>query len=289
MGDRILITGIGGPAGKSAVSYFREKGLSITGTDVREVDVRVDTFYIMPFATDPSFDEALLGIIKKERPKLFIPTVTEELVKVAKLKQEIEKLGCALYISPPGAVEIANDKLRTALFMKDKGIPVPLTFDGESPRELILRELGLPLLAKPSFGRGGRGVVVHRETDAVYRDDREGIIFQEFIPGEEFDINLFVDKGGEVLASVALRKTLFKDGIVGNALGVERVIKEDIVGLCKSAAMLLGMEGPLDFDIRLREDGTPALLEINARLGGNVLSAVEVLDCLLNSWKRRVV
>jgi len=47
------------------------------------------------------------------------------------------------------------------------------------------------------------------------------------------------------------------------------------------------MEGPLDFDIRFRKDGTPVLLEINARVGGNVLYAREVLDSLIISWEKR--
>ncbi|MBI5587557.1 MAG: ATP-grasp domain-containing protein [Deltaproteobacteria bacterium] len=288
MGNQILITGIGGPAGKSALTYFKGKGATITGTDVREVDLKADTFHIVPMATGPAYQPALLDIIKKERPSLFIPTVTEELSAVARLKGEIEGLGCLVYISPPEAVDIANDKFRTAEFMKKNGISVPVTFNGKSPRELVIKELGLPLLAKPNFGRGGRGVVVYRSAEEVYSEKREGLIFQEFVPGDEFDVNLFIDKGGEPKAAVALKKTILKEGIVGNALGVERVKKDDIIEICKRASRLLGLEGPLDFDIRLRNNGEPALLEINARLGGNSLFAEEVLDGLMNSWKRRI-
>jgi carbamoyl-phosphate synthase large subunit len=288
MGNEVLITGIGGPAGKSALTYFRGKGATVTGTDVREVDIKADTFHLVPMATDPAFVPALLGVIKEERPSLFVPTVTEELSIVARLKDEIEGLGCLVYVSPPESVDIANDKFRTAEFMKRHGIPVPTTFDGKSPRELVIRELGLPFLAKPNFSRGGRGVVVYRSAEEVHAEKRDGLIFQEFAPGDEFDVNLFIDKGGELKAAVVLKKTLLKEGIVGNALGVERVEKDDILKLCARAAGLLGLEGPLDMDIRMRKDGGPALLEINARLGGNSLFAREVLDGLMNSWKRRI-
>ncbi len=287
MRNKVLITGVGGPAGKSALAYFKGNGVSVIGTDVREVEVVPDTFHLVPMAADPAFVPALLGIIKDERPSLFVPTVTEELSTVARLKDEIEGLGCLVYISPPEAVDIANDKLRTAGFMKSHGIPVPVTFDGSSPRDLVIRELGLPFLAKPNFSRGGRGVVVYRSSEEVYADKREGLVLQEFAPGDEYDVNLFMDMGGELKAAVVLRKTLMKEGIVGNALGVERVEKDDIIELCAKAAGLLGLVGPLDFDIRMKKDGTPALLEINARLGGNSLSAAEVLDSLMNSWKRR--
>ncbi|MBI5048291.1 MAG: ATP-grasp domain-containing protein [Deltaproteobacteria bacterium] len=281
--NKILITGIGGPAGKSAATYFTEKGFFVIGTDVREVNLKVDAFYLVPLAVEPSFSRALVNIIAKERPCLFIPTVTEELPTVSGLKKQIEQYNCALFISPPEAVEIANNKLKTALFMEKNNIPIPTTFDGSTPRGRIIKELGLPLLAKPCFGRGGRGVTLYKSAEEVCNEKRQGLIFQEFISGEEFDVNLFMDKQGKVLAAVALKKTVLKHGLVGNALEVERVLRDDVIELSKKAAKLLEMEGPLDFDIRLRKDGTPVLLEINARLGGNVLYAREVLDCLMSS------
>lgn len=285
MSESILITGIGGPAGKSALTYFSSKGFSIIGTDIREVEIKADRFHLVPQAIDPSYIEVILKLIKKEKPSLFIPTVTEELFAVSKIKKEVEALGCAMYISPSRSVEIANDKLKTALFMRDHGVPVPVTFDESAPREFIMRELGLPLLAKPTFGRGGRGVVVYNTPEEVAAEKRGGIIFQEFIPGEEYDVNLFRDKGGKVTASVALRKTAMKEGNVGNAVTVERADNRAAIEVSVRAAELLDLEGPLDFDIRFRENGTPALLEINARLGGNSLSATEVLDSFLGSFK----
>ena len=38
-------------------------------------------------------------------------------------------------------------------------------------------------------------------------------------------------------------------------------------------------------DIRLGSDGSPAVLEVNARIGANVLSAREVLDALDDAWR----
>ncbi|MBI2411850.1 MAG: ATP-grasp domain-containing protein [Deltaproteobacteria bacterium] len=286
MGYRVLVTGIGGPAGRSAARYFGGRGAFVIGTDVREVGEKADEFLLLPLASSPEFPEALLDLIRETRPVLFVPTVTEELLAVARLKPDIESLGCAVFISSYKAVEIANDKFKTAVVMGEGGVPVPRTIDGSSPREAVIRELGLPLLSKPVFGRGGRGVKVYHTADEVMKEDRSGIIFQEFIPGEEFDINLFMDKGGKETAAVALKKTALKEGIVGNAAGVERASKADAVDVARRASRLLALEGPLDFDIRFRKDGSPALLEINARLGGNSLSAVEVLDALSTAFEK---
>ncbi len=284
MDNHILITGIGGPAGRSAVTYFREKGFPVIGTDIREVETPVESFYIIPPAGAPSFSTDLIDIIKKERPSLLITTVTEELPVVARLKKIIEGYGCIIFISPPSAIDIANDKLKTAMVMAGHSVPVPISFDECTPRESIIREFGFPLLSKPRFGRGERGVALYWKPAELLAETRTGLVFQEFIPGEEFDVNLFIDKEGDPLSAVVLKKTRLKDGVVGNSLAVERVKREDIEQLGIKIALILRLEGPVDMDIRLREDGTPVLLEINARLGGNVLSSKEVLDSLFIAW-----
>jgi biotin carboxylase len=111
------------------------------------------------------------------------------------------------------------------------------------------------------------------------------VVWQEFLPGEEYDVNLFLERDQRASAAVVLRKTGLKDGIVGNALGVERAERPDVGALAVAAARALGLEGPLDLDVRCRADGAPAVLEANARLGANVLSAREVLDALDDAFR----
>ncbi len=285
MYNNVLVTGIGGPAGKSAAAYFQRNGFSVIGTDIKDVDTLARKFYKIPAADDLAFSSVLLDIIMKENISLLVPTVSEELLIIAKLRRFIEECGCAVSISPVHAVDIANDKLKTALFMAEHDIPVPMFFHAKAPKEQILEKLGLPMLSKPYIGRGGRGVKIYKTEAELYSETREDIIYQEFIPGEEFDLNLFLDRKNTIASGVALKKTILKEEITGNAIAVERTDREDIISLGIKAALLLEMEGPLDMDIRLREDGTPVLLEINARIGGNVLSATEILDSLVKSWR----
>lgn len=285
MHNLILITGIGGPAGKSAISYLQKSGFRIIGTDMMDVENPATTFYKIPAAGDPSFSRSLLNIIKNESPSLLIPTVTEELPIVSRLKDIIEDYGCTVFISNYNAVKVANDKMLTAQFMSDHGIPAPKSLNGNTPQDHILKELGIPMLSKPRIGRGGRGVRLYHAPEEFYKETRGDLVYQEFIPGEEFDLNLFLDKKGKVLSGVVLKKIILKNGIIGNAVAVERVERDDIMRLGIKIANLLEMEGPLDMDIRLRKDRTPVLLEINARVGGNVLSAPEILDSLIKAWE----
>jgi D-alanine-D-alanine ligase-like ATP-grasp enzyme len=98
-------------------------------------------------------------------------------------------------------------------------------------------------------------------------------------------VNVFVEGSGEVAAVAVLRKTALRDGVTGNAAGVERAEHPAVRDEAIRAVRALELAGPLDVDVRLRRDGTPVVLEINARLGANALSAPEVLEALLAAWR----
>lgn len=285
MADRVIVTGVGGPAGRGAAAFFRGKGVAVVGADMRPVEAVVDRLHLLPPAGDPGFATALLELVAAERARLLVPTVTEELPLVARLRPEVSRRGCALLISEPEAAEVANDKLGTAQACARAGLAVPRTLPASATREEVLA-LGLPLLSKPRFGRGGRGVRVHRDPDDLVPAGPGEVVWQEFAPGDEFDLNLFVGPEGTVEAAVTLRKTALKEGEVGNATAVERADRPDVMALGAGVAGALRLLGPLDMDIRLRGDGRPVLLEVNARLGANALSAPEVLESFFEAWRR---
>ncbi len=148
----------------------------------------------------------------------------------------------------------------------------------------VASQVGWPCLTKPRVGRGGREVTVWTEEEwpsLAALDD--GYIVQEFASGADYSPNLFLGRNGDPVV-VVLEKTKLKDGIVGNALEVERVVAPDVADLAVSAARAMGLHGPLDIDVRRRGDGTPVVLEINARFGANVARAPEVLEAMLASY-----
>lgn len=285
MRETVVVTGVGGPAGRAGASWLSARGWRVVGTDIREVASDAAALRLVPAARDPSFPDALLAVVRSEKAALVLPTVTEELPIVARLRPALRAMGVALCVSDPPGVDIAGDKLLTADELARLGVAVPETFSDALSPKAIAAALGFPLLSKPRFGRGGRGVLVHRSVDEMARAGGDEVVWQEFLPGEEFDVNLFAERSGAVPAAVVLRKTGLKEGLTGNALGVERVDRPDVAALAASAARALRLEGPLDLDVRTRNDGGPAVLEVNARIGANVLSAPEVLVALEDAWR----
>lgn len=211
-----------------------------------------------------------------------IPTVSEELPILA--SEWIKWSDIPAVIGQQQAVSDADDKFLTYKRLSSHGVCVPrylLPSQISSPEEISLK-LGWPCLSKPRVGRGGREVVIRNVTDwpAISMLD-DSYILQEFIPGTDYAPNVYIGKKPVI---VVLEKTKLKEGIVGNAAEVKRVNAPDVAEIAISAAKSMNLTGPMDIDIRRRNDHTPVVLEINARFGANITQAKEVLDAVLEDF-----
>jgi len=283
---RVLVTGIGGPAGKAVASFLTKKSCHTIGVDMNP-DVKsldITSFYSVPAGNSTGFIERLLNITIEERIQQIIPTVDEELIPIAEHKSLFENCGKILVISPLEAIKICRDKYKTALFLRERNVPCPHT---------ILAEDGihfhLPVLVKPRLGRGGRGIAIFEDRlklEAARSLYDSSFVFQEFVSGAEYDANLFIHNGKILVNQVLLKKKL-EHGNFGNALETVKINDSEIEDLAAKTAMALKLEGPADIDIRKDEQGTPKILEVNPRVGANVLKARAVLAEMLHLVRRR--
>lgn len=283
---QILVTGIGGPAGRAATRYLHQKGYAVIGTDMETNHFSPGVFIKVPAASNPDFIETVLKIVIEKRVTLIIPTVSEELPLFARHKSEFTAHGCLIMIGSYQAVNIVNDKLKTARFLKQVSLATPRTLTSDITHTKVCEVLGLPVIAKPCVSRGGRGVKLYSCLEELQQEHRKNILYQQFVSGEEYNVNLYINHHGDMKSCVVLRKTKLREGMVGNALSVERTEHKEVALLGWHACNAIGLVGPVDIDIRLDETGLPLLLEINARLGANALSASEVLDELIVDWQR---
>ena len=278
-----MVTGAGGPAGRAVSEYFQQTGIAVMRADMA-VNAGSD-FTRLPAASDHGFIPALDGLIADSQIGLLVPTVTEELPKIAKHRDFIRQKSCAVFLSASGPVRIANDKWETVQALSKVGIPVPRSYCGDS-KQVLNETVPYPMLSKPRCSRGGRGIELHRNADELPKELSSDRVFQEFLPGDEYDVNLFADPAGRTAACVVLRKTALKAGRFGNALSVQREYEPEVAALAEAAVSALCLEGPVDIDVRRGLDGIPRILEINARVGANVRAAEEVLTALITNWRR---
>ena len=278
---RIVITGVGGPAGKNVAQLLRERGHTVIGTDMCDVSLSGIKFFPVPPANAPDFVDRLYCITMEQAAELLIPTVTEELPIVAAARERWKNI--PVVISSYQAVSTANDKYLTCCYLSSQGMSVPryvLPSEIKSCSD-VSKKVGWPCLSKPRVGRGGRGVTVYFEQDwPLIANLDDSYILQEFASGTDYCPNLYLNKQGDVIVEV-MEKTVLKEGIVGNALEVKRNSAPDIASLAVAAAKSLNFHGPVDVDIRRLANGRPVVLEINARFGANVANVPEIIDAML--------
>jgi carbamoylphosphate synthase large subunit len=284
--NSFLVTGVGGPAGKSVAKLLLEHRQRVAGTDIRTIALPEVAFYPVPPANSPDFLSSILAIAHNAQVDLIIPTVSEELPVFA--GGWAWQADFPVLVSPAEAVNIANDKYLTASALSANGVSVPrfaLPSQLHSPEELA-QKIGWPCISKPRVGRGGREVTWHPEQDwPAISALGDGYILQEFAAGTDFAPNVYLGRDGKATV-VVLEKTELKEGIVGNAKSVRRVDAPDVADLAAAAARAVGLYGPLDIDIRRRSDGIPVVLEINARFGANIRYAPEVLEAVLSTYPK---
>lgn len=282
--SKILVTGVGGPAGRSVTLLLLERQVNIVGADMKLVDMEGIQFFKVPSASSPDLLETVYEIAKREKVDLVIPTVSEELPVFAggwRWQADIPAL-----IASAKAVETANDKYLTSQGLFAQGVSIPrfcLPSQVHSPEDLA-EHIGWPCISKPRVGRGGREVFLHTQEDwPAIKTLGDHYILQEFADGTDYAPNIYLGPGGQAVV-VVLEKTELKEGKVGNAKSVRRVVGEDVAELARQAARALGLLGPLDIDIRRKSDGTPVVLEINARFGANIRYATEVFEAALAGY-----
>nr|NLD41325.1 ATP-grasp domain-containing protein [Actinomycetales bacterium] len=271
---KMIVTGLGGPAGTALTRQLHARGVTVLGTDIVDTPTSrlVSEFVIGPRADDPAHLPFLRELAAESGAHLLIPTVQDELPAVA---AAAPVLGVPTVISPAGPVAIAQDKWLTALLLESVGLPIPRT--GTLGSESWARP---PFVVKPRVSRGGRGVVLV-DGDARLPALTHGDVVQEFAPGTEYSPQVYRSPRTGRASVVVLEKTALKQGRVGNAASVERLapgVAADVAALAEATAAAIGLVGPLDMDIRRMADGRPVVLEVNARFGANSEFAPELVD-----------
>ncbi|MEJ1115199.1 ATP-grasp domain-containing protein [Paenarthrobacter sp. CCNWLY172] len=295
---RVLVTGVGGPAGDSLARQLVDQGHWVLGVDMKQVHASAaDTVSVVSPSSAPGYLWELRGLVAAYEIELVVPTVSEELVMVAEARDGFAP-GVEILIADPTPVRLANDKYLTMKCLANANVGVPdfaLPGDFSSINEAMAR-FGGSLVVKPRVSRGGRGVqILERAADGgrsaarIWSSLDDSWIVQRFAPGAEYAPVVFRpwQESEQDDLVVVLEKTELKHGRIGNALSVRRVDTPeapDIARIAEAASAALGLAGPVDVDVRRMWDGTPVVLEVNARFGANSAFAPELLERVLRSY-----
>jgi carbamoyl-phosphate synthase large subunit len=272
---RVLVTGAGGPAAVSVMKSLRhDPTVELIAADMDPWAgglylVPADARILIPAGLDPGFAGTMLARCVAMGVNIVIPTVDAELRPLNEARAEYAQAGIGLLLAPGPALDVTLDKLALARCCDGK-VRVPRTecFDeAVHPASWIY-----PVIVKPRTGSGSRDISV----------------VQEYLPGDEYSIDVLADASGHVVASVPRERTRVDSGV--SVAG--RTIHD--AGLEQFGAAVVAATGLTyiaNVQARLDAAGRPALLEVNPRVPGalplTVASGVDMPRMALDSLRGR--
>ncbi len=272
---RVLVTGAGGPAAVILLrSYVARSDVTVLAGDIDPMAVGLylvaaDRRHLLRRGDDPRFADHLIELCLRQGVTVLIPTVDSELLPLAQRRHELAAAGVELVCPSEHTLALCLDKAALAEVCSGV-VPVPRTAVLDAAFDFD--DWPLPVICKPRSGSGSRDVVLVRIPAQWAGLSRAGeLLVQEFLPGEEYSIDVLAAPDGRVVAAVP-RSRLKVDSGISVAGRTHR--DPELESLGRAVSVAIGLAGVANVQARRRADGEAALLEVNPRFPGAMVLTV---------------
>lgn len=224
-----------------------------------------DAYEVLPEIDSKLYITRLLEIVTKHKINVLMPSSGYDIYQYSANKDKLLKLGALPVVSDIKTMKICRDKIQTFNHLSKKFELPFTTLDYKKVK-------GFPLIAKPRYGKGSKGIVkINNENELKYvRLNSENLIFQEYLPGIEYTIDVLSDLECEPILAVPRIRVETRAGI--STVGT--IVKdENISETCKSIAKYLKIRGPCCIQMKESNDGILKMVEVNPRMGGGTIFA----------------
>lgn len=270
----VLVTGVGSTTGISVIKGLRQQDrfkVRVVGTDINPStsiagSTFCDAFYTVPSALEHTYIPSLLKICLEEQVKVLIPIIDSELLVISENKSRFERNQVEVIVSSHSTIRICNDKIATAEFFMRNGIPTPKTW-------LVSDIIGsdvpkFPVFAKPRDGVSSKDAFrVNSYNELLWANDRiSNLVIQEYLEGDEYTTDVFVNLDGHAIAVVPRQRLETKSGISykGRTCHDQRLIRWG-----KIIAEKLDIRGPANIQCKVSGEKI-AYFEVNPRFSGSL-------------------
>lgn len=260
-----------------------------------------DLSFAVPRCDALDYIDVLYEYCREHSIRLVVPTIDPELQPLADARERFAAIGCHLHVSGQATIAIVRDKAKTTQVLEQAGVPVPKTAPIEEVRSTP-DQWSWPVFIKPSGGSASRGIGLIESPEDIADDYPEPMIVQEFLQGDEYTVNIYVDSDGKLVSAIPHKRLSIRAGEVEKGRTVAR---PDIREIAKRlVAALPDPTGIMCFQLIDDKQRGPKVFEINARFGGGYPLAdraggrfaesliARVLgkpECASDAWRENVV
>ena len=190
------------------------------------------------------------------------------------LSQTVLHVGGRLLGSQPAAIRLTGDKLATADFWRQRGVPHPPT---QALEPTAFASFAPPWVMKPRFGAGSQATFLIRNqldglrvwSPAFHECPDAEFIVQQFVDGLAASVALLIG-AKETIALLPARQHLSNDGrfrYQGGSLPLPEPLAQRAAALAlRAVAGIEGLQGCVGVDLVLGDDGVDYAIEINPRI-----------------------
>lgn len=286
----ILITSVG--KRNYIVDYFKSalngNGNVVVSNSIADTSGMYtgDIAYITPPIVSKEYIPFLLDICKSESIEAIIPLFDMDLSAIAFNREVFVQAGIVPVVSSYDVIRTCFDKLEYPSFLTKTGVDAPKTYtDLDKVITLLeMKKICFPLILKPRWGTGSIFTVkVETLKELKYEFERlssrldrtyihapvpEGykniMIIQEYIPGDEYGIDIINDLQGNYIKSFVKKKLGMNSGETSGAITISDSNLED---MGRTISKKLGHTSILDVDV-ITSAGKSYVIDMNPRFGG---------------------
>lgn len=224
-----------------------------------------------PKINDENYIDYILDVCNKENISLVVPTIDTDLLILAENKQFIEdNTRAKVLVSDYEVVLICRDKVLTQKFLEENGFGIPKMYTYE---ELKTNDIKFPLFIKPRSGSSSKNTfkINNRKELELYKNVIDDPIIQDYIDGEEYTVDVFLDFNSNVITIVPRLRIAVRSGEISKGKIVkDREIIEDVRRLMN----VLKPIGQITVQLKKTEKGIE-YIEINPRFGGGAPMSIQ--------------
>jgi carbamoyl-phosphate synthase large subunit len=227
---------------------------------------------------EPLCVEDVMNIIVMEKPEGVIATLGGQ--TAVNLAEPLHERGVRLIGTDCDAIERAENRDAFEKLLEDLEIPQPKGQAVTSVEEGVraAREIGYPVLVRPSFVLGGRAMqIVGKEEEmheylrnAVEIDEDKPVLVDKYIRGREVEVDAICD--GETVFVPGIMELVERTGVhSGDSISVypprslPEKVKKTILTYARKLGMGIGIRGLFNIQFIVDEKNDVYIIEVNPR------------------------